>query len=120
MHPNKSILVPTQEIVFVGFVIHSIEMTVRLTQEKAYDIYLDCIHLIQQKQLLIRDAANLIGKFVASEPGVRYAALYYKTSEIEKVNALKLNRGNFDTYMTFSQEAKECLQWWIDNIKLES
>ena len=120
VHPKKSILVPTQEIVFVGFVINSIEMTVRLTQEKAHDIYLDCIHLIQQKQLLIRDAAKLIGKFVASEPGVRYAALYYKTLEIEKDNALKLNRGNFDTYMTFSQEAKECLQWWIDNIKLES
>ena len=77
--------------------------------------------LIQQKQLLIRDAAKLIGKFVASEPGVRYAPLYYKTlKKIEKVNALKLNRGNFDAYMIFSQEAKECLQWWIDNIKQES
>ena len=41
VHPKKSILMPTQEIVFVRFVINFIEMTVKLTQEKANDIFLD-------------------------------------------------------------------------------
>ena len=34
VHPEKSVLFPTQEIVFVGFLINSITMTVCLTPEK--------------------------------------------------------------------------------------
>lgn len=41
------------------------------------------------KTITIRKFAQLIGKLVASEPGVSYAPLYYKTLEIEKDKALK-------------------------------
>ena len=117
VHPDKSTLIPTQEIVFIGFVINSVEMTVRLTTEKACDIFEDCCHMIKQDKILIRDVAKLIGKFVASEPGVRYAPLYYKALEIEKDQALKLSKGNFDVQMTLSQDAKDCLKWWIKHVK---
>ena len=35
VHPVKSVLVPTQEIVVLGFVLNSLTMTVMLTKEKA-------------------------------------------------------------------------------------
>ena len=34
IHPDKSILIPTQIIVFLGFVINSLDMTISLTLEK--------------------------------------------------------------------------------------
>ena len=34
IHPNKSVLKPTQVIIFLGFVINFIEMTITLTTEK--------------------------------------------------------------------------------------
>lgn len=117
VHPDKSVLIPTQEIIFVGFLINSVTMTVRLTPEKANDIVKECLHLLKQNTVLIRDVAKIIGKFVASEPGVQYAPLYYKTLEIEKDEALKISRGNFDVYMSLSEEAVSCLYWWINNIE---
>ena len=38
MHPIKSVLVPTQEIVVLGFVIKSLTLTVMLTKEKAVNL----------------------------------------------------------------------------------
>ena len=98
IHPEKSVLFPTQEIVFVGFLINSVTMTVRLTPEKVNDIIANCVEVINCKSITIRNLAKLIGKLVASEPAVQYAPLYYKSLEIEKA----------------------CLQWWVDNIKSSS
>ena len=38
VHPMKSVLVPTQEIVVLGFVINSLTFTVMLTKEKAVNL----------------------------------------------------------------------------------
>ncbi len=56
-------------------------------------------------------------KFVASEPGVQFAALYYKPLEIERDLALKLNKGDFDAVIHISVESRLCIQWWIDNVQ---
>ena len=34
IHPRKSVLIPTQILVFLGFFINSIDMSVSLTQDK--------------------------------------------------------------------------------------
>ena len=76
IHPEKSVLFPTQEIVFVGFLINSVTMMVRLTPEKVNDIIAYCVEVIKCKSITIRNLAKLIGKLVASEPTVQYTPLY--------------------------------------------
>ena len=44
IHPDKSFLKPTQVIIFLGFVINSIEMTITLTTEKKGKIK-DCVNI---------------------------------------------------------------------------
>ena len=56
------------------------------------------------------------GKMVAAELGVKYAALHYKTLELDKDKALKINKGNFDAEFNSSEHSKECIRWWIQNI----
>ena len=34
--------------------------------------------------------------------------------EIEKIEALKISKGNFDAFMSFSDTAKKDMLWWID------
>ena len=34
IHPEKSVLVPTQQIIFLGFVIDSVKMTIAPTEER--------------------------------------------------------------------------------------
>ena len=117
IHPEKSIIIPTQCIEFVGFILNSRDMTVRLAPRKVHDIIRQAGLILNTNHIIIRDFAKLIGKMIAAEPGVMYAARYYKTLELEKDAALKLAKGNFDAYMSVSQESKHCIQWWIDNLE---
>lgn len=116
-HPGKSILVPSQSIEFVGFLINSVDMTVRLTVRKAEELKQLCEVILSKQQVKIRDFAKLIGKMVASEPGMLYAPLYYKSLEIDRDIELKKNHGLFDAYMQLSQNSIDCIHWWIDNVE---
>ncbi|CAG2200009.1 unnamed protein product [Mytilus edulis] len=116
IHPDKSVLQPTQIIVFLGFVINSITMCIRVTTEKADNIIKLCSRLILKKEITIREFAQVIGKLVATEPGVQYAPLYIKSLEITKDLLLKQNYGNFDAKMTLSDGNISDLNWWVNNI----
>ena len=116
VHPDKSVLIPTQVIVFLGFVLNSLNMTVRLTPQKAEKLKNLCVEMLSRETVTIRDLAALIGQMVASEPGVPYAPRFYKQLEIEKDLALKKSRGNFDALMTISPVGKADIQWWIDTV----
>ena len=52
-------------------------MTIRLTDRKMTDIVQQGKSILSKGCITIRDFAQLIGKLVASEPGVAYAPLYY-------------------------------------------
>ena len=105
MHPDKSVMIPTQTIEFVGFVLDSCKMTVTLSERKANDIQLHCINMIKNVTMSIREFSKLIGKLVAAEPGVKYAPLHYKPLELQRDCELKKNKGNFDKTMTLSQQS---------------
>lgn len=89
VHPDKSIIVPAQSMEFIGFLINSVDMTVRLTTRKAKEIVELCQSLLRRDTVTIREFSQLIGKLVAAEPGVMYAPIYYKILEIQKDEALK-------------------------------
>ena len=96
IHPTKSILEPNIKIIFLGFLINSQNMTIRITEEKATELANLCKHLSHKVEISLREFARVIGKMVASEPGIEHAPIYYKVLEIEKDKLLKLNYGNFD------------------------
>ena len=75
-----------------------------------------CISFLCKTTSSVRKFAQLIGKLVASEPGVLYAPLHYKSIELERNLPLKWNIGDFDSKMTLSTVSHECLNWWISNI----
>ncbi|CAG2204684.1 unnamed protein product [Mytilus edulis] len=116
IHPEKSVFLPTQEIVFLGFIINTLNMTLQLTPERKKSLIEQCKLLLYQKKVTIRDLARVIGKMVASEPGVKYAPLYFKDLEHFKDKSLKGNQGNFDAIIELDIKSKELLHWWIDNI----
>lgn len=73
VYPEKSVVIPTQCIEFIGYLINSVDMTVRLPPRKAKEIHDLCLNLLHRDQITIRVFAQLIGKLVAAEPGVLYA-----------------------------------------------
>ena len=116
IHPEKSILIPTQEITFLGFIFNSANMTLKLTPERALKLKTACLENLEAATPHIRDVARLLGLMTSSFPGVMYGALHYRALEMGKTCALKQNKGNFDRPMTLSSEVKSDIQWWIDSI----
>ena len=118
IHPEKSILIPTQEITFLGLIFNSPNMTVKLTPERALKLKTACLENLEATTPLIRDMAQLLGLMTSSFPGIMCGALHYRVLEMEKTCALKQTKRNFDRSMTLSSEAKSDIQWWIDSISV--
>lgn len=117
IHPEKSILYPSQEITYLGFTLNSVHMTVKLTNEKAIKIQQECISIIKLRTITIRQVARLLGLIVSSFPGVMWGPLHYRKLEGEKINALAKAKGNFDAFMQLSPTAKDDISWWASNVR---
>lgn len=116
VQPDKSVLNPTTKIEFLGFILDSVTMTVRLTKARIDKILKCCEQILCLVWVTIRQVAELIGLMVSSFQGVELAPLYYRQLDIEKVVALKLNQNNFDASMQISQAAKSDILWWYKNV----
>ncbi|KAL9978098.1 hypothetical protein ACROYT_G015579 [Oculina patagonica] len=93
---DKSILEPSQVLEFLGFVLNSVTMTVTVSHAKAENIKHVGKDLLTRTQPTIREVAVVIGKLVASCPGVAMGPLFYRQLENEKTAVLKFHHGNFD------------------------
>ena len=110
-HPGKSCLIPSQEVNFLGVVLNSITMTVRLPMEKKQKMKNACTALQERSKYIIREAARVIGLLVSSFPTVMYGQLYYRELEKEKSHTLKDNNGNYEAFMSLTTVFKTQLQW---------
>ena len=70
IHPEKSVLVATRKLTFLGFILDSELMRISRTAEKADSLKAAAQALLLRKSLSIREVAEVIGKMVASFPGV--------------------------------------------------
>lgn len=84
IHPDKSVLIPTQKLTFLGFVIDTRCMTVTLTQEKKTKIVKMGLGLLERPHVTIRMVTSFIGNLTASMEAVPYGRLYYRNIEWAK------------------------------------
>jgi len=119
IHPEKSVLLPTQTITFLGFVLNSTLMKVTLTPERALKLKNACQNLLDAASTCIRDVAQVLGLMVSSFPGVMYGPLHHKFLELDKTHALKINKGSFDKNMSLSMEAITDLKWWVNALQIQ-
>ena len=116
VHPDKSVFIPSQQLVILGFVLNSVTMTVTLTREKALTLQTACQTLLNTTLPTIREVACVLEKLVSSFPGVMYGPLHYRHTEQDKICALRDNQWNFDKRMSLSLRARSELQWWVVNV----
>lgn len=96
INKEKSVVVPTHEIVFLGFVLNSKSMTISLTPEKIKKFKNLYHNFCSNKSHLIRQVAELVGVLISSSVAIPLGLLHTKLLEKEKAIALKCNKGNFD------------------------
>ena len=116
IHPEKSKFIPSQVLIFPGFVINSVTMKVCLTDVRKVAIKETCIMLVRKGSPTIREVARVIGLMTASFPGVKYGSLHFRDLERCKSRAVKESKGSYDCTMKLDGLALCDVQWWIDNI----
>ena len=116
IHPEKSVLVPTQRITFLGFIIDSVSMTITLTNERKLAIRSSCENILSNYKVTIREVARTLGLIVSSFTAVPFGQLWYRELEKCKTQSLKRTGGDFDKIAYVSKDAAVELLWWKNNI----
>ena len=116
IHPEKSLFSPTQTLEFLGFVINSSTMTIRLTESKKQAVHDLCLTALNLRKIKIRFLAKILGKFSSSLIGAPLGKLHYRSLERTKIQALKVHKGNYEKFTDLTDSCKKELTWWKNNI----
>ena len=118
----KSQTTPTQEIVFLGFHLSSVEMTISLPQEKMKRIKQDAVHLLQKPLVLIQEMATFVGKTTAASKAIRVAPLFHRqlqaliNSVISQAQSKVEVQQTYHQNITLTTETRAELQWWAQEV----
>ena len=115
LNEGKSVLVPTQELEFLGFLVNSVEMSLYLPRDKVKSIKRECQSMINNPSVSIRTLSRLLGKLSSSIQAVFPAPLHYRFLLMAKTMALKKTQ-SYESILFLNQAAQEELLWWRDHL----
>ena len=116
IHDIKLVLVPVQNIIFLGNHIDSVRMIVYLTEERKNTILHECKKLMGKNSAKIREVVRIIGLFVVVFSAVEFGPLHYRELETQKIITLRYSKGDFNAKMIITHSMKAELDWWIKNV----
>ena len=109
-------LIPTQKLETLGFIIDSLNMIITISQSKMENIIQIASKVLDSNSCTIRLLAKLIGKFISVFPVFPVGQLHYRILEKSKVAALSANGWDYDGQVLIDTVMKKEIQWWIQNI----
>lgn len=113
---EKSNLIPSTRIEYLGHLIDSITFKVYLPDEMVDKILISCAEMLNSNTCKIRTVAHLIVLFTSTKNAIRLSPLFYKYLNRDKVHALAASSNDYEVYMILSEEAKNEIRWWQNNI----
>ena len=118
---EKSSLLPSQQITFLGYILNSVKMTVSPTLKKRDKAVQIMDKLLSESNLKIRFVASALGFIVDLGKGIEYGANHFRFLERDKILALqRVGSLGYEGYMYLSREAKEEIKWWKRNVRHRS
>ena len=113
---NKSVLTPTQRIIFLGFLIDSVNMTISLPEEKQLAIIQRANSLLGQNLVSIRNLCQFVGMCSATHPALRQVPLFYRKIQLS-INKV-LSKAGLHKKLCYNQkirldfQVRQNLEWW--------
>lgn len=115
INENKSSLSPSTSCKFLGVIIDSENLEVRLPRDKIIRIKTEINNFMKLKRCKIRTFAKLIGLLVSACTAVEYGWLY--TKELERWKYLNLrNQDDYNKYIDIPTSLFPDLHWWLNVI----
>lgn len=115
---EKSVLIPKNQVKFLGFVFDSVRMKLQLPDCKVLKLISFIQKFLRKKHCLIRQFSQLIGYIISVCPAVKYSWAYTKNLERAKFRALVANANNYDALMNIPDYIRPDLNWWISTLKM--
>ena len=109
----KSVLVPCQEMQFLGFAINSVDMTIRVPHEKMLKMQTRAKNLLKATTTTGRELASFVGTASSMALGIPPAPLFYRVLQQAKISVIDAPNG-LDTLIPIDAPMREELQWWLD------
>ena len=110
----KSVLEPTQKLIYLGFIIDSITKELSLPQEKMDIIVKEAKDILELQKVSARSLAQLIGKMSAALLAIQPAPLHYRS--LQNLKHIALRKKGYDGQICLSSAARKDLEWWIHNL----
>ena len=118
IHPQKSVLKPKQNLIYLGFVTNSKDLTLNFTEEKRQKNFDLCPKHFEKSKPNIKFVTQVICNIVASFPAVPLGPLFHRTFETDKIVRVKKLRQNHDTEAELSNKACSEIVWLKYNVKI--
>lgn len=116
INETKSQLSPSKECKFLGFIVDSLNMRIKLPDKKRLNVKLLIKKFKKSEFCTIRDFSSLVGVLGSCCPAVRYGWVYVKDLERVKIKALRANNEDYEARLKLPALVDEDFSWWEDNI----
>lgn len=114
---EKSVLIPSQELKYLGFCFNSRDLSMSLPEEKTSKMLKLLCSFRKKETCHIRELAQLIGTLVSICPAITYGRLHIKTFERHKYLWLKKRGGSYKKLMPLPHTLNLDFNWWINTLK---
>ena len=117
VHPEKTITTPTQEIEFLGMVVDSRAMELRLSGQKLKKIRREAAKIRDQSaRPTAREVSRLLGKLNSVSRAVPPGPLFCRMIQRDLARALDKGSQSYNAPCPLSPAAKEELDWWTNQL----
>lgn len=112
INTDKSVLIPSMQCKYLGFVINTKEFNIQLPPDKRNKIVNETNKFIKLQKCKIRHFAQFVGLLVSACPAIEYGWLY--TKQLERCKYLNLQGSNdYDKIMSIPTSLHQDLKWWL-------
>lgn len=116
---KKSITDPVQSIEFLGLVVDSKSLSLRVPEAKVQKIQKECQALLNKGTVSERSLAHIIGLLTSVNPSVLPGPLHYRALQRLK-NRVFRQSGSLDTLITLDKESRKDLSFWIFDLHTQN
>ena len=117
VHPVKTVTIPSQEIEFLGMMVDSRAMELRLPGQKLKKLRLEAAKIRDQSATpSAREVSRLLGKFNSVTRAVPPSPLFCRAIQRDLAIALEKSNQSYNAPCQLSPASKEELDWWTHQL----
>ncbi|KAM4748709.1 uncharacterized protein WCC33_006088 [Rhinophrynus dorsalis] len=112
---DKSVLVPSRSMEFLGFLTDSVHTSLSLPAGKVRSIRRELRVVLRKGRFSLRTLARIVGLLAASIQAIFPGPLHYRA--LQRLKARHLQRGlGYSDVIALSSDAREELVWWLKHL----